>query len=81
MGYFSSVANKAEEFIDWFGSAEVQAEWSNEFFTAPTNKDALDSADQDAVAQTDSFEAQDIDWETVAANLSEWIEKIELQYM
>ena len=72
---------KAEEFIDWFGSAEVQAEWSNEFFTAPTNKDALDSADQDAVAQTDSFEAQDIDWETVAANLSEWIEKIELQYM
>lgn len=72
---------KAEEFIDWFGSAEIQAAWSNEFFTAPTNKDALANADQDAVQQTDSFKAQDIDWETVAARLPEWIEKIELQYM
>lgn len=72
---------KAKEFIDWFGSADVQAEWSNEFFTTPTNKDALSKANQDAVNQTESFEAQDIDWETVAARLPEWIEKIELQYL
>lgn len=72
---------KAREFIDWFGSAEIQAEWSNEFFTAPTNKEALPAAGQEAVEQTASFEAQDIDWETVAARLPEWIERIELQYM
>lgn len=71
---------KADEFIDWFGSAEVQSEWSNEFFTAPTNKDALETANQDAVKQTDSFEAQDIDWNVVAEHLPEWIEKIELDY-
>jgi iron(III) transport system substrate-binding protein len=71
----------AAEFIDWFGSAEVQAAWSNEFFTAPTNKDALATADQDAVEQTDSFTAQQIDWPTVAASLGDWVEKIELQYL
>ena len=72
---------KAQEFIDWFGSAETQAAWSNEFFTAPTNEAALADADQEAVEQTASFEGQDIDWETVAANLPDWIEKIELQYL
>ena len=72
---------KAEEFINWFGSGEIQAAWSNEFFTAPVNKDALAEADQDAVQQTDSFKAQDIDWPTVAKNLPSWIEKIELQYL
>lgn len=72
---------KAEEFIDWFGSGEIQAAWSKEFFTAPVNKDALADADQDAVKQTDSFKAQDIDWPVVAKNLPAWIEKIELQYL
>lgn len=72
---------QAREFIDWFGSADVQAAWSQEFFTAPTNQDALADADQEAVSQTDSFDAQDIDWPTVAANLPDWIEKIELNYL
>ncbi len=72
---------KAEEFIDWFGSAEIQAAWSREFFTAPVNSDALADADQDAVEQTDSFTGQEIDWPTVAKNLPSWVEKIELQYL
>lgn len=72
---------KTEDFIDWFGSADVQAAWSREFFTAPVNSDALKDADQDAVNMTDSFEAQDIDWPTVAKNLPSWVEKIELQYL
>lgn len=71
-------AETAEAFIDWFGSAEVQARWSNEFFTAPTNRSALEDADQDAVEMTDSFRQQDIDWTFVAENLDGWIEKIEL---
>lgn len=71
----------AMDFIDWFGSAETQAEWSNEFFTAPTNEAALDNADQEAVELTNSFDEQDIDWSTVAEHLPEWIEKIELEYL
>ena len=74
-------AEQAQTFIDWFGSAEIQAEWSNEFFTAPTNEDALEDADQDAVELTESFEAQEIDWSAVAENLDDWVEKIELQYI
>lgn len=74
-------AETAEAFIDWFGSAEVQAAWSHEFFTAPTNATALESADQDAVEMTDSFTQQDIDWTFVAENLDGWIEKLELDVL
>ena len=77
----SKRAEAAQEFIDWFGGAELQAAWSNEFFTAPTNQDALAHANQDAVDQTDAFTAQEIDWPTVAENLPDWVEKIELEYL
>ena len=71
----------AKDFIDWFGSAEIQAEWSQEFFTAPVNESALADANQEAVEATDEFAGQDIDWEIVATYLPEWIEKIELEYL
>ncbi|MDV6264183.1 extracellular solute-binding protein [Rhodococcoides yunnanense] len=71
---------EAQRFIDWFGSADVQAAWSNQFFTAPANRMALPTADQDAIAQTDSFTAQDIDWDLVGQNIDKWVEKIELEY-
>lgn len=71
-------AEKAQEFIDWFGSAEMQSKWSEEFATAPTNKNA--QGDQAVVDYTDSFKAQDIDWAFVAENLGAWIEEIELKY-
>lgn len=74
-------ANQAKEFIDWFGGDEVQAKWSNQFFTAPTNKKAADKANQDAVKATDAFTRQDIDWTFVAKNINDWIERIQLQYM
>ena len=69
---------KAREFIDWLGSAEIQGAWSQEFATAPDNKNAEGNAE--VVAFTDSFTAQDIDWELVAENLPAWIEEIELNY-
>lgn len=70
----------AQDFIDWFGSAKVQAAWSNEFFTAPTNTKALADANQQAIEQTDAFTPQDIDWALVAENIDAWVEKIELEY-
>lgn len=72
---------KSKEFIDWIGSAEVQAAWSNEFFTAPTNEDAAPQADQQAVEMTDEFEPQEIDWVWVSENLKSWVEEIELNYL
>ncbi|SDS45024.1 extracellular solute-binding protein [Corynebacterium timonense] len=72
---------RAQEFIDWFGGAEFQAKWSNQFFTAPTNQAALEDADQDAVEQTEAFKEQDIDWTIVSENLPAWIERIELNYL
>jgi len=73
-------SEEAQQFIDWFGSAEVQAAWSNEFFTAPTNTKAVPNADQEAIKQTDAFTAQDIDWALVAENIDAWVEKIELEF-
>lgn len=74
-------AETAKAFIDWFGSAEVQAAWSQEFFTVPTNADALLDANQEAVRVTDSFEVQDIDWAFVAEYIDAWVEKIALEYV
>ncbi|MFI6779837.1 extracellular solute-binding protein [Micromonospora sp. NPDC050276] len=74
-------ADTAKRFIDWFGSADVQAAWSQKFFTAPTNKDALSKAQPEAVAVTESFAKQDIDWSFVTKNLDSWIEKVELEYL
>ncbi|XCB28973.1 extracellular solute-binding protein [Arcanobacterium hippocoleae] len=69
----------AEKFIDWFGSAQMQGEWSKEFGTAPANMNA--KGDPAVVAYTDSFTAQNIDWAFVAENLGSWIEEIELNYV
>jgi iron(III) transport system substrate-binding protein len=71
----------AARFIDWFGSAETAAAWSNEFYYVPINEEALPNGDQQAIAEADSFGIQDIDWRFVAANLDEWIERVTLRYL
>jgi iron(III) transport system substrate-binding protein len=70
----------AEKFIDWFGSADIQAQWSVKFFTAPTNIKAAANANKDAIKQTDAFSRQNIDWALVAKNIDAWVEKIDLEY-
>lgn len=71
----------AKKFEDWFGSAEIQAQWSKQFGTAPTNVDALADGSQEAIEYTNSFTAQDIDWVFVAENLDAWVEEIQLNYV
>lgn len=71
----------AKEFIDWFGSGEMQAAWSKEFGTAPVNSEAIPNGDQEIIEYTDSFKAQDIDWAFVAQNIDSWVEEIELNYV
>ena len=73
--------DSAKKFIDWFGSAQVQAGWSQEFATAPTNKDALETGNTDAIEYTNSFNEQDIDWKLIAEHLDSWVEEIQLNYV
>ncbi|QCO96596.1 extracellular solute-binding protein [Arthrobacter sp. 24S4-2] len=74
-------AETAKKFIDWFGSADVQAKWSKQFFTAPVNSKAAAAADAQAIEQTAEFKKQDIDWTLVGKNIDKWVEKIELEYL
>lgn len=72
---------QAQEFIDWFGSAEVQGEWAQEFDSLPVNEGALEQAKPEVIEFDEQFTHQDIDWTFVEENLAGWVEKIELEYM
>lgn len=67
-------------FIEWFGSAQIQGEWAEQFGTMPANEKAAEKADPRQV-ELCSIPAQDIDWALVAANIDDWCEKITLEYM
>lgn len=72
---------KAKAFIDWFGSAEVQAEFAKEFNAMPTNTIAAESANQEVIDLYKDIKNQELDWEFINENLELWIEKIELEIM
>ncbi|AKK03730.1 extracellular solute-binding protein [Corynebacterium epidermidicanis] len=72
---------QAKKFVDWFGSAELQSEWTKEFNSMPANQGAIEKTDPKIVEFHESLEQQDIDWDFVRANMSKWIEKIELEYL
>lgn len=75
----SKNSKKAKEFIDWFGSADVQINWSNKFSTIPVNKLAFEKI-RDEYKQIDSeIKKAEIDWKYVSKNVDKWVEKIELQ--
>jgi iron(III) transport system substrate-binding protein len=74
-------AEPAGEFIDWFGSAEVQAEWSAEFGSMPVNEDAIAQTDESIVEFHSGLRQQEIDWDFVTENIGSWIEKIELEFI
>ena len=71
---------EAQRFLDWFGSAQIQGEWAQEFSTLPANINAVDKANafNQEIAQ---IPAQNIDWGLVAENIDAWVENIELNYM
>ncbi|MFL8887500.1 extracellular solute-binding protein [Helcococcus kunzii] len=69
----------AKDFINWFGSAEVQGGWAEEFGSWPVNKKAQEKADKRMVEIMEQTTPMDLDWEWVTKNLSSWIEKVELE--
>lgn len=71
----------AKRFIDWFGSAEVQADFVKETGSdTPVNPQALAQL-PDAEAALAEIGKQDIDWGVVAPLMSSWLERIQLDIL
>ena len=78
----SNKVETAKAFIDWFGSAEVQGAWAQEFGSSPANKVAMENASEEAKALDAKLsKSQEIDWGIVQQSVEQWVEKIELEYM
>jgi iron(III) transport system substrate-binding protein len=73
--------DKAQEFIDWFGSAEVQGEFAAEFNAMPVNEGAVAQANPEVVELLSTLDRQDIDFGFVSENLGAWVEKVTLEYI
>ncbi|MCB5292584.1 extracellular solute-binding protein [Arthrobacter sp. SO3] len=73
--------DEALKFIDWFGSADTQGAWAQQFNSMPVNKAAVAKAKPEVVDFFNTLKQQDIDWSFVQANMGSWVEKIELEYM
>jgi iron(III) transport system substrate-binding protein len=71
----------AEEFIDWFGSAETQGAFAAEFASYPVNEGARTEALPEVVELIESLPKQDIDFALTRENIGAWVEKTELEYL
>lgn len=70
--------SKVKEFIDWFGSAEVQGEWAEKFGSVPVNKDAQTSINSRVQEILDNTTPQDNDYDFINKHMTDWAEYIEL---
>lgn len=77
----TSKQDAAEEFIDWFGSSEVQGAFAQEFSSYPVNEAARGEALPEVIELVDSLPKQDIDFGFVRENIGPWVEKTELEYL
>lgn len=71
----------AEEFVEWFGSAEMQSAFVEEWGGLPVNEAAYDSASDRLLELADATEPMEVDWDFVRENIDSWIEKVELELM
>ncbi len=71
----------ALDFANWFGSKELQAEWSAQFGSIPAQPEALAQASDDIKEFMAKVHPQTIDWALVAANVDMWVEKVELEFI
>ena len=71
----------AKAFVDWFGSAELQGAWAQQFGSAPAHPEALKMAPAPVQDMMNRVKPQAMDWAFVGENLEKWMEKIELEYV
>ena len=77
-------SENGKKFIEWFGSAEVQADYAEKFFyfgQVPLNKNALGLCDTEIQEASNMFKEQEVDNQIIAEKLDGWIKKIELEIM
>ncbi len=70
----------AKQFVDWWGSAEVQVAWGGATGQAPANVEALREIGGATQELTERLEVQDLDWQFIYENLDTWREKIALEF-
>jgi iron(III) transport system substrate-binding protein len=71
----------AKQWVDWFGSTEVQAEWSARFGHTPTNQETYNTFSSEMRNAMSRLRSQQIDWNFAMENLDKWIEKIQLEFV
>ncbi len=72
----------AEDFINWFGSADIQKGWSDSVGAIPANTKALDMIDNQAIKDLMAkVKIQDVDWALVSQYVNDWAEKVQLEYL
>ncbi|MGM7723523.1 extracellular solute-binding protein [Metabacillus sp. Hm71] len=69
----------AEEFINWFGSAEVQGAWAEEFGSLPVNTKAIEKASDKMKQIRENTTIQEMDYTFISEHIEDWVEKIELE--
>ncbi|MFJ5621949.1 extracellular solute-binding protein [Peribacillus loiseleuriae] len=69
----------AEEFMNWFGSAEIQGAWAEQFGSLPVNTKAIDKATAKIKQIAENTTIQDIDYTFISEHINDWVEKIELE--
>lgn len=72
---------QAQAFIDWFGSADVQGAFAEEFNSMPVNEVAAERANPQIVELVGSVERADIDFSLLREQMGSWVERIELEYL
>ncbi len=72
---------EAQKFVDWLGSAEVQAKWAEKYGTIPVLPEALEKAPQESKDLLNKVKVQQMDWGFIAENIDSWVEKATLEYV
>lgn len=70
-----------KEFVDFLGSADVQAEWAEKFGSAPVNEEAKSSTNSRILEILEATTPQDNDYDFINKHLDTWVEYIELNYL
>ncbi|MBL3732183.1 extracellular solute-binding protein [Lysinibacillus sp. HST-98] len=73
------IAN-AKEFVDWWGSKEVQVVWGEKTGQAPANVEALNEIGGEVKNLLEQSKVQELDWDYIYKNIDSWREKILLEY-
>ncbi len=68
--------NAAKEFVEFVGSADIQAKIANEFNRIPTLKAAIEKSPE---WMKEEYKAMDVDWSVISKNQDAWLQKFDTE--